>query len=82
MTLPGDHTAGTTPGRATPRAMVADNDYAMGRIVEGVSRSSLWARSLVMVVEDDAQDGVDHVDGHRTLALLASPYVRRGRRWR
>jgi hypothetical protein len=77
LTLNSDHTNGTRPGSATPKAMVADNDLALGRVVEGISHSSAWATSLVLVVEDDAQDGVDHVDGHRTVALVIGPNVRR-----
>ncbi len=76
--LPGDHTVGTTPGAPTPQAMVADNDLAVGRIIEGISHSPLWATSAVFVVEDDAQDGVDHVDGHRTTCYIASPFAKRG----
>jgi Phosphoesterase family len=75
--LNSDHTNGTRPGVPTPRAMVADNDLALGRIVEGISRSRFWARSLILVVEDDAQDGVDHVDGRRTIALAIGPGIRR-----
>ncbi len=78
MTLNSDHTTGTRPGFPTPRAMVADNDLALGRIVEAISKSRFWAHSLILVVEDDAQDGLDHVDGHRTVALAAGPLIRRG----
>ncbi len=78
ITLDEDHTNGTSPGSATPRAMVADNDLALGRIVEGISKSRFWPQSLILVVEDDAQDGWDHVDGHRTVALAIGPHVRRG----
>jgi hypothetical protein len=77
LTLNQDHTNGTRPGVPTPRAMVADNDLALGRIVEGISKSQFWPTSLILVVEDDAQAGVDHVDGHRTVALAISPLVRR-----
>jgi YVTN family beta-propeller protein len=77
MSLPCDHTEGTTPGFPTPRAMVADNDLALGRIVEAVSRSRFWKDTCILVVEDDPQDGFDHVDGHRTVALAISPYTRR-----
>jgi YVTN family beta-propeller protein len=77
LQLPCDHTFGTSPGVSTPRAMVADNDWALGRIVEGLSRSPFWNKMAIFVVEDDAQNGVDHVDGHRTVALAISPYVRR-----
>jgi hypothetical protein len=76
--LPGDHTLGLTPGGPTPSAMVADNDLAAGRIVEAISRSPLWPKSVIFIVEDDSQAGVDHVDGHRTLCLVVSPFVRRG----
>jgi hypothetical protein len=57
---------------------VADNDLALGQVVEGLSRSKFWPKMAIFVVEDDAQNGVDHVDGHRTVALAVSPYVRRG----
>ncbi len=76
--LPSNHTRGTAPGWSTPKAMVADNDLALGQIVEALTRSPFWRRMAVFVVEDDAQNGVDHVDGHRTVALAVSPYVRRG----
>ena len=78
MSLPCDHTDGTTPGYPTPRAMVADNDRALGRIVEAVSRSKFWATTCIFVVEDDPQNGFDHVDGHRIVALAVSPCRRRG----
>ncbi len=78
ITLTSDHTNGTRPGSPTPRAMVADNDLALGRMVEGISKSRFWKKSLILVVEDDAQDGIDHVDGHRTVALMIGPNVRRG----
>ena len=74
MSLPGDHTSGTDPGRPTPRAYAADNDLALGRIVSAVSRSRFWRDTVMFVVEDDAQDGLDHVDGHRTMALVISAY--------
>lgn len=76
--LPADHTAGTSPGFPTPRAMVADNDLAVGVIVEAITKSPDWPRSAIFIVEDDAQGGVDHVDGHRTVCLVISPYTRRG----
>jgi YVTN family beta-propeller protein len=79
MSLPCDHTAGTKPGYPTPRAMVADNDRALGRIVEAVSHSKFWPKTCIFVVEDDPQDGFDHVDGHRTVGLVISPYTRRAR---
>ncbi|MFN8582753.1 MAG: bifunctional YncE family protein/alkaline phosphatase family protein [Gemmatimonadaceae bacterium] len=76
--LPSDHTVGTTPGWCTPKACVADNDLALGRMVEALSHSSFWKSMAILVVEDDAQNGVDHIDGHRTVALVASPFARRG----
>lgn len=76
--LGNDHTAGTSPGKKTPMACVADNDLALGRVVEAVSRSKFWSQAAIFVVEDDAQNGPDHVDAHRTVALVASPYARRG----
>src|SRR5262249_8065751 len=75
---PNDHTGGTSPRYATPKAMVADNDLALGRIVEAVSRSPIWPRTAIFIIEDDAQNGPDHVDAHRTVCLVASPYARRG----
>jgi len=78
FTLPMNHTNGTRPGSPTPRAMVADNDLAVGRIVEAISRSRFWPNSLILVVEDDASNGLDHVDGRRTVALAIGPYIRRG----
>src|SRR6187455_1711452 len=76
--LPSDHTVGTSPGWCVPKACVADNDLALGRIVAGLSASSFWKKMAILVVEDDAQNGVDHIDGHRTVALAISPYARRG----
>lgn len=78
VTMTSDHTMGRAPGAPTPRAMVADNDLALGRMVEGISKSKMWAKSLILVVEDDAQDGVDHVAGHRTVALAIGPHIKRG----
>ena len=78
LQLPCDHTFGTRPGISTPKAMVADNDLALGQTVEALSKSKFWPKMAIFVVEDDAQNGVDHVDGHRTVALAISPYVRRG----
>jgi YVTN family beta-propeller protein len=76
--LPSNHTSGTRPGDSTPKAMIADNDLALGQIVEGLTHSKFWKSTLILVVEDDAQNGLDHVDGHRTVALAISPYIRRG----
>ena len=78
MNLPSNHTEGTNPGWCTPKACVADNDLALGKIVEALSHSPFWKSMAILVVEDDAQNGVDHIDGHRTVALVASPYARRG----
>jgi YVTN family beta-propeller protein len=78
LRLPNDHTAGTRIGKPTPTAYLADNDLALGRVVEAVSRSKFWKDTAIFVVEDDAQNGSDHVDAHRTVALVISPYVRRG----
>ncbi|HMF76210.1 MAG TPA: alkaline phosphatase family protein [Bryobacteraceae bacterium] len=77
MLLPDDHTQGTSEGYPTPASMVADNDLAVGRIVDAVSHSSQWASTAIFVTEDDSQDGVDHVDGHRGPILVVSPYTRR-----
>ena len=77
LRLPNDHTAGTRPGAPTPRAMVADNDVALGRIVEAISGSAYWKESAIFVVEDDAQSGPDHVDSHRSVLLVASPFAKR-----
>ena len=76
MALPNDHTAGMRPGSPTPRAMVADNDLALGRIIEAVSESKFWKNTAVFVVEDDSQDGWDHVSAFRTVGLILSPYSR------
>jgi sugar lactone lactonase YvrE len=76
--LPCDHTAGASAGMRTPRAMVADNDLALGRIVEALSRSPFWKNTVVFVMEDDAQDGPDHVDSHRSPLFVVSAYNRFG----
>jgi YVTN family beta-propeller protein len=75
--LGNDHTNGTRPGTPTPRAMVAENDLALGRLVEAISRSAVWNESAIFVLEDDAQSGPDHVDAHRSPALVISPFSRR-----
>ena len=77
LTLPTDHTEGLNPGYPSPRSMVADNDLALGRVLEAVSSSPQWKDTCVFVMEDDSQAGLDHVDGHRTVCFVASPYVRR-----
>lgn len=76
VALPNDHTAGTRPGYPTPRAMVADNDLALGRIVEAFSKSRFWKNTVIFVVEDDSQGGWDHVSPYRTVSLVISPYSR------
>jgi DNA-binding beta-propeller fold protein YncE len=81
--LPNDHTAGAKVGSATPRAFMADNDLALGRMVEALSRSPFWHSTAMFVLEDDAQDGPDHVDSHRAPLLVISPWTRAGvhHRW-
>ena len=74
MWLPNDHTGGTRPGLPTPQACVADNDLAVGRVVDAVSHSPYWDDTAIFVVEDDAQSGADHVDAHRSIALVISKY--------
>jgi phospholipase C len=76
--LPNDHTHGVTAGKLTPTAYVAQNDLAVGRLVEAVSHSKFWSSTAVFVIEDDAQNGPDHVDAHRTEALVISPYTKHG----
>ncbi len=76
--LPNDHTYGTSVGKLTPTAMVADNDLALGQMIEGLSRSQFWKDTVVFVVEDDAQNGSDHVDAHRSIAFVVGPHVKRG----
>jgi hypothetical protein len=77
LRLPNDHTAGQAKGKPTPTAMVADNDLAVGLLVEAVSQSKFWKDTAIFIVEDDAQNGSDHVDAHRTVALVVSPYCKR-----
>ena len=76
--LPNDHTWGATARRPTPRAFMADNDLALGRIIEALSQSPFWKNTVVFVLEDDAQAGPDHVDSHRSPMLVISPYARAG----
>ncbi len=76
--LPNDHTSGTKVGKPTPTAMVAENDLALGRVVEAITKSKFWKETAIFVVEDDAQNGSDHVDAHRTVALVISPYTQPG----
>jgi YVTN family beta-propeller protein len=76
--LPNDHTSGTRAGTPTPAAQVADNDLALGQIVEAISQSRFWKETCLLVIEDDPQNGWDHVSGYRTVAFVISPYTRRG----
>ena len=76
--LTNDHTSGTKKGCPTPAATVADNDLAFGRIVEAMSRSAFWKDTVIFAIEDDPQNGWDHVSGYRTTAYVISPYTRRG----
>ena len=71
-----DHTQGTTPGAPTPAAMIADNDFAVGQLIETVSHGPLWKRTAIVIIEDDAQGGYDHVDGHRSTCWVVSPWVK------
>ena len=75
--LPNDHTSGTSAGMPTPAAHVADNDLAMGRIVEAISKSKFWKETCIFAIEDDPQNGWDHVSGYRTTAYVVSPYTKR-----
>jgi YVTN family beta-propeller protein len=76
--LPNDHTSGTAAGKLTPTAYVAENDLALGQVIAAISRTKFWAQTAIFVVEDDAQNGPDHVDAHRTVAMVVSPYTKRG----
>ncbi len=76
--FPCDHTSGTSTGARSPRAMVADNDYAVGQLVEAVSHSPYWQDTAIFVLEDDAQDGQDHVDAHRSIGFVISSHLPRG----
>ena len=78
MRLGNDHTYGVRPGKLKPFALVADNDYAVGMLVEAVSKSRFWASTAIFILEDDAQNGPDHVDSHRSPAYVVSPYTRHG----
>jgi YVTN family beta-propeller protein len=78
MSLPEDHTAGTRPGSYTPQAMVANADYAVGQLVQRMTKSPYWPETAIFIIEDDAQNGPDHVDARRTIGLVISPYVKRG----
>ncbi len=79
IALPDDHTAGTSSKHPTPRAMVADNDYALGQIIDALSRSKYWKNTVVFVTEDDSQSGWDHVSAYRTVGMVISPYSKTGK---
>ena len=76
--LPNDHTNGTTPKDPTPQALIADNDLALGQMVDAIRHSSIWPSTAIFVVEDDSQDGADHVDSHRAPGFVISPWARHG----
>ena len=78
MVLPSDHTNGVSPGARSPRSMVAENDYGLGQIVDLISRSNIWRSRAIFTIEDDSQDGADHVDAHRMPAGVFSPYAKQG----
>ena len=78
MSLGEDHTDGTRPGSYTPESCVGSNDQALGKLVDAVSHGPLWSQTAIFVIEDDAQNGPDHVDAHRTVSLVISPYTKRG----
>ena len=77
LRIGNDHTSGTAAGKIAPLSAMADNDAALGMIVEGVSKSKFWPQTAIFVLEDDAQNGPDHVDSHRSPAYVISPYTRR-----
>jgi hypothetical protein len=78
LTLTNDHTVGLTAGERTPQAMIADNDLGTAQIIDTISHSSIWPSTAIFVLEDDSQDGADHVDAHRIPALVVSPYAKAG----
>lgn len=78
MSLPNDHTVGTTPGKPTPQSMIADNDEATGRFIDALSHSGYWKSSVVFIIEDDPSDGGDHVELHRSPCVVVSPWVKAG----
>ncbi len=79
LRLGNDHTYGSMPGKLSPLALFADNDYALGLLVDAVSHSKFWASTAIFVIEDDAQNGPDHIDSHRSPAFVVSPYTRQGK---
>jgi hypothetical protein len=76
--MPNDHTLGLDPGERTPASMIADNDEGVGRLIDAISHSTFWPRTVIFVIEDDPQAGGDHVDNHRSPLLVVSPWVKRG----
>jgi hypothetical protein len=78
MRMGNDHTSGATAGKIAPLSSFADNDCGLGMVVEAVSKSKFWAKTAIFVLEDDAQNGPDHVDSHRSVMFALSPYTRRG----
>jgi hypothetical protein len=78
LSLPSDHTNGTSPKLRTPRSMIAENDYGLAQVVSTISHSKIWGSTAIFVLEDDSQDGADHVDAHRMPAAVFSPYAKRG----
>jgi hypothetical protein len=76
LRIGNNHTSGTSPGKVSPRSAVADNDAALGTLVEAVSKTRFWKETAIFVLEDDAQNGADHVDSHRSPAFVISPYTR------
>ena len=76
--LPDDHTNGTTAGSPTPEAMIGDNDYATGLLVDNITHSTCWSSTAIFLVEDDSQIGADHVDYHRSICLVMSPWAKHG----
>src|SRR5262249_50062392 len=79
LVLTNDHTNTLSAGARTPRSMIADNDEGLGRIVSTISHSSIWRSSAIFVIEDDSQDGADHVDAHRIPAFVVSPFAPQGK---
>ena len=79
LRLPDDHTNGTAPFKPTPKASVSDNDLAVGRAVDAISHSPFWDDTAFFILEDDAQAGADHVDAHRSIALVISKYAPHGK---
>ena len=78
LRLPNDHTSGSSDGKPTPTAYLGDNDVSLGMVIEAITHSKFWPKTAVFIVEDDAQNGPDHVDAHRTIAFAISPYIKRG----